>query len=238
MKKMAFALFLCAVGASGQTVGERVALITAFRPVKESYTLHEPVPVELTLENSSTRDVEVDLGKNRKGRLVFDVSSPDGKVHRNLLLAQSGAGSTGVVVLAPGQTYRQEVLLNEWTSFVDVGRYTGVGRVKGGQPVSFILRIEPRDEKALGEACADLVRRILEARGLDKWELIRALSYIEDPVGVPYIVQVLQLEPRLSSPLVSTLGRIGTSGAVEALFLKLEDTEEDSRGLARNTLAS
>lgn len=211
--------------------------LTAFRPVKEHFTLHEPIYLEFSVENTQDREIKIDLGKNREGRFVFDVVSPDGTQHNNLRLQDWGAGSAGVTSVAPGETYRQQVLLNEWFTFTETGDYNVLGRVDSGSPSSLLIRIEPRDERTLHLVCRDLVQRILAAEGYRQDEVTRGLSYVEDPVAIPYIASILQANVLSQYPLVRTLERIGTRDAVEVLISALKSKDEDVRKLARNTLS-
>jgi len=215
------------------------APLTAFRAAKESFALYEPIFVEVSVENSEGREIRVDLGKNRKGHLVFDVISPDGSQHDDLRLPDPGAGSTGGVAVAPGETYRQQVLLNEWFPFREPGTYRVFARVDGGSPSTLLIRIEPRDDKALHVVCSDLVQRILQAKGHEQLELARAFSYIEDPVAVPYVARMLSADALFHSQylLLVSLERIGTPAAAEVLISTLKSKDEDSRDLARDALS-
>ena len=236
MRTIALAVLMYgALASCPDTTG--AAPLAAFRPAKERFTLHEPIYVEFTVENTEDREIKIDLGKNRKGCFLFDVVGPDGTQHNNLRLQDWGAGSAGVTSVAPGETYRQQVLLNEWFTFTEAGDYNVLGRVDGGSPSSLLIRIEPRDEKTLHLVCRDLVQRILQAEGYRQDEVTRGLSYVEDPVAIPYIASILHASIPSQYLLVRTLQRIGTPDAVEVLISALKSRDEDVRKLARNTLS-
>src|SRR5258708_30347789 len=47
-------------------------------PAKPSFTLHEPVKLNLMFQNDLTQPIQVDLGEDRKGSFLFIVTQPNG----------------------------------------------------------------------------------------------------------------------------------------------------------------
>jgi hypothetical protein len=238
MRRFAFALLACALLAPPLGAGQSPAIRTNFRPAKPHFTLHEPVFLEFTMENAEAQEIKVDLGKNRKGSFSFDVVAPDGTRHDNLRLPLGGVGSTGVVALAAGETYRQRVLLNEWFGFAEPGDYRVRARLGAGAAGSFVLTIHERDGEALQRVCRGLLETVFRSPVvLEQIEAIRALSYVEDPVAVPYMARVFEANNRYQYMLVGTLERIATPAAVEVLIWSLSRGDEDARPLARGSLS-
>jgi hypothetical protein len=237
MKKTALLLFTCSVAASCQSASPNSQLLITFAPERGTFTLHEPVFVEMTISNVGSSDSRIDLGKNRKTHVAFDLAGPAGEARGTLRLSESGAGATGVISLPAGEAYRQQILLTEWFPFRESGSYSLVGKVDNGPQAAFRIVIGPRDDAALVQVCIDLATRILGAAGIEQWRLVQALSYIEDPIAVPYMGRVILAEKRFSTPLISALARIGTAAAVEAIILAFDQKEDqDLREFARTTL--
>src|SRR5262245_54380473 len=89
--------------------------------------LFEPVYATFSVQNNTNTPLQFDLGLNAKDVFAFSVTSPDGRVHQTCKLQydpDGALGTVGFVSVAPGQTYSQRLLLNEWYDFPSPGTYT------------------------------------------------------------------------------------------------------------------
>lgn len=210
-------------------------------------TLHEPVIVIFAVNNDSAHAMNVDLGIDKTQFFEFSVTAPDGQVFHGGPSLREGIHTLGDVTIGPGDTYKQELLLNQWFRFNSPGsyfleaRFNAKGSPLGNAPPTqgrwMRLEIKPRDIDRLKKRCAELTERAETARSVvSARDPALALSYVEDPIAVPYLARVLS-EHTLSYELAVTgLERIGDKTAVEALVSALNDRYADIPELARRAL--
>jgi hypothetical protein len=89
--------------------------------------LFEPLYATFSVENNTSKAIQFDLGLNRKDVFALSITLPDGTVHQTDTLQHDpdgGFGAIGYVSIAPGRTYSQRLLLNEWYDFPTSGTYT------------------------------------------------------------------------------------------------------------------
>ena len=82
--------------------------------------LFDPLYAIFSVQNNTGEVIQLDLGLDRKEAFEFSITSPDGAVHQTGKLQHDpdgGFGAIGNVSIAPGQTYSQRLLLNEWYDF-------------------------------------------------------------------------------------------------------------------------
>jgi hypothetical protein len=99
------------------------------------------------------------------------------------------------------------------------------------------LEIKARDINRLTKVCAELAARTEEARSVtDAQDPALALSYVRDPVAVPYLARVLSGHALSYQLAVAGLERIGNDAAIETLLSELNDKYGDIGDLARRAL--
>lgn len=200
-------------------------------------TLHEPIVATFEAKIDTTQDVHLDLGRDRKETFKFVIIPPDGNRTELPQLRKSGFTRNGLMVIKPGQSYSQDLLLNEWFDFNTVGTYQV--QVQLTKPVyseqreltvrnqGLVIRftIMPRDEAALSRTCDALAAQI---EGSNSYEnsayAAMQLSFVSDPITVPYLRRAL-VSGKLVEPIaIRGLERIGNVDAVRALSdgLKIE----------------
>jgi hypothetical protein len=224
--------------------------------IDQSVTLHEPILMRLIVENQSgAADVAFDLGANGKEGLSFVITKPDGSKDERPSLDPFGPGSagglstSGRVEIAPGGRYTRDYVVNEWYRFDTPGEYGIEVRLRppimaGAQPIeadasaSFRCAIAARDENALRNRSGSLVDRIFAAHGNSGAEqLALELSYVTDPVVVPYLKEVLASQLGMARYVaIKALGTFPTVEAVKAL-IPVVQTPGPDRALAAGTLA-
>jgi len=175
--------------------------------------IHEPVFVRVQLVNPTSQVIDVDLGEDRVANFVVVVTTPQGKEIQ--CSTPHGSGSPGVVHLEPGEDiYAQMLVLNEWFKFDELGTYNvsirlaSPVRTRTGElpteAFSTSLTITAKDPRKLAAICEGLLERIKRADSYDgTTEAALALSYVEDPIAVPYLKKALKF------PMVTDIVTIG-----------------------------
>jgi hypothetical protein len=217
-------------------------------------TLHEPVLLKFTIENGTSEPVVVDLGANLQEAFLFTIGKPDGSKAEVPPKRPEGSALKGQISLQPSQTYSQSLLLNEWSEFDVPGQYQiSVRLVKPditpkGMDIYDIydtpefrttLDMQPRDAVRLNKICADLETKIINARGFSEaQEPAQALSYINDPVAIPYLVAALNSGHLVESIAIAGLERIGGDEAIRALTDASKSKNKNATFLAKRALES
>jgi hypothetical protein len=224
------ALWLACTPARAQSSSVVVTLQSARTVVQ-----HEPVVVDLGIFNALTEEVTFDLGIDRKSNLQWQVRRPDGRVLDLPRLSPDGLTRLGRVSLPAGGTHLEQYVLDEWTTFADVGTYRvqmtldAVFHTAGGerlQPATthtFEVSIVPLDRSRLRAVCDTLADRAMREPGSRseaeaRFFAARALVHMVHPVVVPCLHRVAQSTTELDSLVVSSLAQIGTMEARNVLF--------------------
>ncbi|SRR6266404_3139033 len=215
-------------------------------PAAAKLTLHEPVIVNFAVYSGLSRLTKVNLGLNFKGNFVITVKLPDGRIINASHLSSQASdvgGLRGILSLKPGETYKQSLLLNEWSDFNMIGRYeVEVTLVNPGQEMSvagnkMTLDIGPRDANKLTQACTSLAENVVGATSYQAAaDATRALSYVQDPVAVPYLERALHSGHLVEQISIEGLERIGNPRAVQTLISALGIHTGDTDVLARSAL--
>src|SRR5215831_16838749 len=201
-----------------------------------SVSLHEPVVMIFNVRNGSSGIVTLELGQDRKEGFLLEVREPTGTTIQLPQLRHEGISTLGTVSIQPGQAFTEELLLNEWYNFREVGSYRVSARlaspisIEGAgnslQDVSFSgeLSIGARDPTRLREICDKLEKQTENATSVEGAQFpARSLSYVQDPVAVPYLARLLSDHTLTYDLAISGLERIGNDAAIEALLFELND---------------
>ena len=214
-------------------------------------TLNEPVFVDVLIENGLTRATTIDLGWKDQGFFAFKVVTPD---HKEIYMS-SGApkdelGWRIARHLKPEEQYSARFLLNKWFSFDRAGTYKILAKsalvVLDRTPIPCAaenhayfqvivketildLTILPRNEAVLKERCDTLLREVTKGRGVHRIRALEELSYITDPIAIPYLIKLA--EDMEEGAAIRGLTRIGTDEAMEAMIV-VTKSEYDKRRAA------
>ncbi len=233
-------VFLFAMAAREKTGAQpRKDELVSFSVVSAKVTLHEPLMIDFVVNNTSAETLEFDLGPDRKENFRLTLTRPDRTTRANQLQID-GVARGGKIMILPGQSYRQKLLVNEWFDISQQGTYTVSVemitpiRSKKGQVITngangrFTIQVLSRDPDKLGEVCDALFNQMMTS---DTYEQVSesavALSFIKDPVAVPYLERMLKTDKMVELIAIQGLARINDREAVEVLInaLKLQKPE-------------
>ena len=224
------------------------AIKANFSMPEKTVTLHEPVYVLLSINNASQEPISLDLGKDREANFLFVVTDAAGRRVSVPPRLGGGFGESGHVLLDAGGTYSQKLLLNKWYRPTRPGAYrvqVTLGpppqRARPGYPAwssdLMSFRVLPRDPSRLAGVCQSLLDlalrsadyRVSSGAAID-------LSYIRDPIAVPYLSVLLAADKPVSSTAVAGLRRIATPEAVAVLTANLNARDPALRAQIRTAL--
>ena len=219
-------------GQSGS--GER-GLTIEYKLASTSTALHEPILMTVTISNHLGTDAQVDLGQDRKEAFEVSVEQPDHKISDAKLPLHEGMSVVGTVGIAPGSSYAETLVLNQWQAFSQVGLYkirVRLVRPRGAEESRLPeglgswadlppLQITPADPTRLAAICQDLKATLETSSSYPEVaEAALELSYVEDPIAVPYLQDMAFLRyGALASLSANGLERVGGPSAVNALIL-------------------
>jgi hypothetical protein len=206
------------------------------------------VLVQYAIRNQLSETVGIDFGVSIERAFRFRIVDPSEKSWDISPPLRSGIMPVPRWRLTPGQSRSGELLLNKWFRFDQPGSYeiesamavavtTSLGKVIPQTATATLsLAIRPRDEEQLRQRCQSLAREAM--RTSNAASALRAgeiLSYIDDPVAVPYLAEVVRESWGASYLGVEGLARIHSLPAIEAMIDLLKDpqvAQEDHEVLA------
>jgi len=222
--------------AAWQKKGEGVRISYQVAP---AITLHEPVIIHARFVNEQSKPIILDLGFNRKNGFHFSVIEPGGQRVELEPLSEEGVDAGGIVRLGERQIYSQRLILDEWYEFRWPGDYLVEVRCEAAMATQnegmLHIKILPRSECVLQQRCTELIQQLKKTRSFPKRsEIARELSYVKDPVGIPYIASLI--EEREDYYAIAGLMRIGTDEAMEAMIPATQSEDVESARYARGLL--
>lgn len=217
-------------------------------PAKTKFTRHEPILLKLAITNSSAEPLPVSLGYDREGGFSFTVKRPNGSViELPRKTVRQGISLVGTFTVEADQSYTQQLILNEWYDFSDVGVYEVAvslrdrpGAKKVCLETRFTLEITPLDTSQLRQACSELVEVIKRNpfNAGDSIAAAEALLVVKHPLVVPFLEEALKARPMVYWLVIKGLEQIGNEQAVQVLIPMLEkpDPQDSAFLLARSAL--
>lgn len=211
--------------------------------------LHEPAVLIVEIKNGTAHPIQVDLGQDRKGGYLFEVIPPGGTRVELPRFSREGISQIGIVTVQAHSQFSQELILNEWYAFPKLGIYEFHARLVnpimlGTGASSFVepgfrstILIEPRSPQRLEATAKKLSQRIEDSSSYeDAAAAASMLSYIVDPVAVPYLKKTLHAGKLVEPIAIAGLERIANREAVEALISGLKNRTGDVQILTRAAL--
>jgi hypothetical protein len=222
-----------------------------FRFQESVLTLHEPVVVLFEVHNGTTKPVVVTVGATVRQFFDFSLETPSGDIlHKDPFDGQVDIVTygDGKVTVNPGANYTESLVMNRWFPFESQGAYsltskltsnieTADGNVEAVTRTAQLL-INPRDPAKLTKVCGDLAQQAELAASVQVAQFpALALSYVNDPIAIPYLARLLSAHTLAYASAITGLERIGDDGAAEVLLSALNENWGDTSELATRSLA-
>lgn len=211
-------------------------------------TLHEPVVLLFKVHNASAQEAVLDLGLDKTEFFHFSLRKPQGSTVQNEPRYMEGLHTLGKVVISAGGDYEQALMLNQWFQFDSTGQYSltaqlntrtdisGTGSVNA-EPEYIPFEVKERTPERLQKICADLAEQVkLAPNAQAAQEPAFLLSYVADPIAIPYLKQLLDAHKLVENAAISGLERIGSEDSVNVLISALSSRYGDKSDLARESL--
>lgn len=193
-------------------------------------SLHEPVLVDFSITNLGPAPVKANLGRGFNGNFVVVVTTPSGQTTDPLRVMQRGAAVLGVLSIRPGGNERGTLVLNEWYAFSETGTYRigleleGEFKTASGAEVNALttatiqVEVTATDPERLRLTAEKLAAAVLAAKSVRAaFTAARALTYVDDPIGVEFCRDVLSRTTRADIILIDGLSKMGNEKAREVL---------------------
>jgi len=219
---------------------------------QSTVTLNEPVVLLFSVHNGLSQPVTLTLGALNIQFFHFTLTTPDGRTLSSSAAVGQSLGAIvfdgqGKATIQPGVDYEQAILMNQWFHFSMPGTYsltskliTNVESQNGDFSApshTLQLRVSSRYPDRLREICARLAEEAEAAPNVAGARApALALSYVEDPIAVPYLDHLLRSHSLTYDLAVNGLERIGDNEAVAALLSALDDDYGDISELATQAL--
>ena len=243
-------LLLCARSMAGDS-----ALDARFVSLKDEVCLGEPILVEFVARNNSNGEVQFVIRDNSWSPRGFKFSALDARGRAVEKHSWGGAGGWPVPTrIAPGGTYRRQIVLNRCLAFKRPGRYTVVCEVSirlsvfdssSEEPKNQLIpvrqelqiTITPSDEQEM-QATAEGLRALLDSPDTaTRRNAVEALAYTNSRMAAPYLTAALEDDDVVvRTKALEALGRIGDDEAVNAVLKALHSKDETFRGVAASVL--
>ncbi|MGC1485324.1 MAG: hypothetical protein WA789_16145 [Candidatus Acidiferrum sp.] len=211
--------------------------------------MHEPVVLTLSIVNHSADAAHVDLGRDRKEAILVYITPPSKRKITYSWPRREGLSRRGDFDVGSGEMYTQTYVLNEGYDFDALGSYdieasleksiliNGVAATRQSEAFRASIEIADRNEQALRKRCDTIFIKANDPSSYERAaEAAVALSYVKDPVAVPYLQKLLAPNTLVEPIAISGLERIATLEAVKALGSILNAREENTSVLARAAL--
>lgn len=211
-------------------------------------TLGEPAILTVRLENTTGYRIVADFGVSDQTEFVFRQTKPDGSVVRVTPALTPVTRLRTSHLMLRGTSYTASVVLDEWLTFSQIGRYTldvefrGAVQIDGGDPAGLkrtarlSIQITPRDAARLEKRGAEWLKQVSTlSPGGETRAAASALAAMSDPIAIPYLE--LATARTRSSRFVDALNAMKGPDAREALERLARSQDPDVRALAQSALA-
>lgn len=203
-------------------------------------SLSQPLILELSVYNNSSKPINLDLGPDLKANFIFTVTWPNGITVQLPQWWREGIARIGEISVAAESQFSERFVLNEWSDFRELGKYTleiklatsiqseDGNKIQEVRPYSTSFEILPRDEEVLVKKCEEWIK-IIETSSSSKEdkEAALALSYIRDPIAIPYMKRALDSGSYVENQIMDGLARISNWSAVKLLISIIDEVDEN-----------
>jgi len=242
---------LLLLASAASTPAQGTVMVTWEIPTEPAVLVGGPVFLDAKIQNNSSDTVRVNMGHHGKWNYEFTLVNPDGTTTPIPAYRQFGPGPKGTVSVEPHQTRTRRLVFNEWYTFVRPGDYTLKVQLtvllSSSANVSWqkeffedlAVKVAPRDAEKLREICAKLAETAVSVNSPEAAaDASLALSYVVDPVAVPFLAKVLKEgEAAAQVNAVRGLTRIGSQEALAALKSNLATAGPDLKAKIESALS-
>lgn len=222
-----------------------------FRFQEHTLTLHEPVLAVFEVHNGLSEPITVSVGSTIREYFDFALTMPNGKVLRkdNTLPPDSVTVGSGKITVEPGADYQERLVMNRWFPFEMQGTYALVAKLTSDilttdgsirpEAETTEMHVNPRSPARIKTLCAELAKQVQgSANAAAAQEPALILSYVDDPIAVPYLEQVLSTNTLTYDEAISGLQRVGNDAAVEVLLSTVNNNPNDIGDKASRALVT
>jgi hypothetical protein len=215
--------------------GQGPAIVRFAVEPPDSVVQHQPIGLVVTLQNDF--DEEVSFGND----YIFDfqIVPPDGKTAQltglrsdlGPRLPDGDIGFVRMLQIAPAASKTTNILLKKFYDFSMIGRYqllliprpkSSSGRklqIIGKSKDPILITVGPKNDDRLRNVCSTLADdAVSNPKGQVRYDSAEALSWVIDPVAIPFLRRTLEEADGLRYFAVDGLVRIGTSEAYDAMI--------------------
>lgn len=206
---------------------------------QSSVTANEPVYLRFSIQNGLKEKIGIDPATGLDSPIDLEVSEPDGSTLHLSPPLHGGLQHVPALIIPPNSRKEMSTMLNVLYQFKKPGDYmlkvrlSGSLRTESGMlldsPAQELrLIVGPRDPQRLEEICQKLAKAAAGYSDYEKLgEAAVALSYIDDPVAVPYLGQVVAYHNFVSRLALPGLVRIGSPEALQVLKSNLNTADAE-----------
>lgn len=219
-------------------------------PPDAAFQVEAPVYFDTIVQNSSTDTVRVNMGHHGKWNYEFTLVNPDGTTTAVPPYRKIGPGPKGTVIVGPNQTRSRRMIFNDWSTLTQPGDYLLKVRLtillSSSANISWQkeffsdmkISVAPRDPEKLKAMCEKLTEAALKDSDAEAAAASSlALSYIQDPMAVPFQAKVLaEGSAAARSNAVVGLTKIGNREAEAALKAGLATADPDLKAKIESAL--
>jgi hypothetical protein len=209
----------------------------ALTPESETFSLHEPILAELSLQNRSQMPVQIDFGRNFQGNIRLVVNGASALPPQ--LPPEGGLSFPGEVEIKAGGSYSRLLLFNDWFHFEKPGRYE-VRFVLESPPLHIeanaTVTVGPRDPERLAKSCAKLAEQARSYEADPATRAAKALSFADDEACLPALAEVVRRSFHGKEGAILGLARLGTPQAIEVLVGEWDKLRVDQMEVAYGEL--
>jgi hypothetical protein len=208
---------------------------------KSSITEHEPVILNIKIQNPSSTRLTFDPGYDWEN-IEIKVVDPDGHLWtRPPQGMQEGMRFSNAVHVDPGSTTVLSVVVSDWFAFDKAGLYeieAGMRSPASSVNPELSLVVEPRNEDVLKTTCSELLERANNSPTFSaSLVAAKALSDVNDSAAVPYLLASMK-KREFVSLMINALARLNSQDAVNALTEASRSNDPETRNRARAALSS